>query len=102
VQQPSPFTVDQGMLWGGGGTWAGGGVWGGLPVGFIDCIRYAIRRWEPAGHSCRYILVAQDNTFGWDPVTFTFTGNGVTYPIAKGWEWQRGLQPYYTSSYATP
>ena len=104
ILQPSPFTdpANGAPLWAGGGTWAGGGVWGGLPPGFIDCLRAGIRRWEPAGHSCRYVLVAQDYSFVWDPVTFTFTGNGVTYPIGKRWEWQFGFQPYYSSSYATP
>ena len=103
VQQPSPFTLNQqGALWDGGSDWDGGGVWDGVPDSLLDCLRYAIRRWEPSGHSCRYVLAAADNTFAWDPVTFTYTGNADSYPIAKGWEWQRGLQPYYTTSYDTP
>jgi len=101
VEPPSPFSAGSAPAYDGGGTWGGGGVWGGLPDGFLDCLRRSIRRWE-GSDSCRYILAAADNTFVWDPVTFTYTGEADTYPVAKAWEWKGGLHPYYTTSYTTP
>ena len=102
IDPPTAFSGQLPPAWDDGSSWDGGGVWGGLPAGYIDCVRYAIRRWEPSGHSCRYILAGSDNTFSWDPVTFTYAGAADIYPICKAWEWVGGLHPYYSFDYLTP
>jgi hypothetical protein len=102
VPPPSPFSGQFPPTWDGGGSWDGGGVWNGLPQGFIDCLRSAIRRWKPSGHSCRYIVAGTDNTFSWNPVTFTAAGSFEVYPVSEAWEWVGGLHPFYSYDYATP
>lgn len=102
IDPPSVFSGSPPPEWDGGTEWNGGGVWNGLPAGYIDAIRFQIRRWEASGESCRYIVVGTDNTFAWDPVSFTASGAYEIYPIGKAWEWVGGLHPYYSYDYATP
>lgn len=102
LDPPSPFSAGNAPAYDDGSTWDGGGVWGGLPTGFLDCLRRSIRRWEPSGESCRYIVAGQDNTFAWDPVNFTASGSFEVYPICKAWECLGGLHPYYSFDYTTP
>ncbi len=106
LDPPHPFLSGLAPIWDDGGTWQDGRVWGGIPESSLACLeslRRFVRRWEPSGESCRYILAGVDNTFAWDPVTFTYTGNAVSLPIAKGWEWTpAGFRAYYTTTYTTP
>lgn len=101
IEPPSPFTSTLPPEWDGGGDWDGGATWNGTLDGLIEALRVSIRRWEAAGESCRYIIAGTDNTFAWDPMTFTPSGSYDVYPVGKAWEWVGGLHPYYSFDYLT-
>ena len=104
VRQPA-FARPLSPVWDGGSTWDDGVTLWGTSLTFDDLaeIENVIRRWKPAGTSCRFILFDDDGSTAWGPAGIT--GSYDQIPINEAWEHLPPLgivNPYYNVSYLTP
>lgn len=103
VKQPNPFAFTY-APWDGGGEWDDGtSRWGWF--GNADDLRDIediLRRWKPAGSSCRFVIFDEDGTAGWNAAGLT--GNYAQIPINEPWEIQTSglISHYYNTSFLIP
>ena len=104
VRQPHPFVALSGT-WNGGGSWDdGSSTWGTTLNGSDQAeISDLLRRWKPAGTSCRFVLFDADGSTAWGPGGLT--GDYQTLPFNEAWEFlpPSGIViPYYNTDFLTP
>lgn len=102
IRLPHPWS--QAPIWDGGGAWGGDDIWGGTATDNDQAEwRDLLRRWKPAGTSCRFVIVDEDGSTTWGPAGFS--GNYQTYPINEAWEALPPygiVTPYYNTDYLNP
>lgn len=104
IRQPHPFPLFT-TLWDGGGDWGDEVSYWGSAIGQseISDITDILRRWKPAGTSCRFVLIDEDGTTSWGPGGLS--GNYQTIPINEAWEYlppSGVVTPYYNTDFLTP
>lgn len=104
VRAPFPFASLSGS-WDGGGTWDDGtATWGAALTPSDQAeIGDVLRRWKPAGTSCRFILFDEDGSTGWGPAGLS--GNYQEIPFNEAWEHLPPagvVTPYYNVDFLTP
>lgn len=103
VRQPA-FARPLPSVWDGGGTWDDGSLWGtSLTYDDIAELQDIIRRWKPAGTSCRFVLFDDDGSTAWGPAGIT--GSYDQIPINEAWEHLPPLgivTPYYNADFLAP
>mgnify|MGYP001158829584 FL=1 len=104
VRAPFPFASLAGS-WDGGGTWDDDAATWGTAITPSDQadIGDVLRRWKPAGTSCRFILFDEDGTTGWGPAGLS--GNYQELPYNEAWEYlppSGVVTPYYNVDFLTP
>jgi len=103
VRQPA-FARPLPSVWDGGGTWDDGALWGtSLTYDDIAELQDIIRRWKPAGTSCRFVLFDDDGSTAWGPAGIT--GSYDQIPINEAWEHLPPLgivTPYYNADFLAP
>lgn len=94
IRKPNPWLPPG--KWGDGADWGGGSKWGSTATwAEIQAIRRVIKKWKPAGSSCRFIEAwLQVSLFGF-PVRWT------RWPVNEDWERSAtGAYPnFYNYSY---
>lgn len=103
IRQPNPFTFTY-SSWDGDGEWDDGTSrwgWFGSADDLLD-IGDILRRWKPAGSSCRFVLFDEDGTAGWTPLGLT--GNYAQIPYNEPWETRTDglVSAYYNTDFLTP
>ena len=104
LRQPHPFPLFL-TTWDGGGEYDDEISYWGSAIGATEIADIAdiLRRWKPAGTSCRFVLIDEDGTTAWGPGGLT--GNYQTIPINEAWEYlppSGVVTPYYNTDFLTP
>jgi hypothetical protein len=104
LRQPHPFPLFL-TTWDGGGEYDDEISYWGSAIGATEIADMTdiLRRWKPAGTSCRFVLIDEDGTTAWGPGGLT--GNYQTIPINEAWEYlppSGVVTPYYNTDFLTP